>query len=106
MRCSHWWPHANERSTLSGLASASCERRSGGQTDALVAVRASRSVLTRERPRTPRAGGERQALQALVAARERAVNAKRAGLCQLRDLLITTPEPRRSELRPRLGCGD
>jgi transposase len=28
------------------------------------------------------------------------VNAKRAGLCQLRDLLITTPEPLRSELRP------
>jgi hypothetical protein len=35
-----------------------------------------------------------------VAAREGAVNAKRAGLCQLRDLLITTPEPLRSELRP------
>jgi len=34
-----------------------------------------------------------------MAAREGAVNAKRAGLCQLRDLLITTPEPLRSELR-------
>jgi len=76
------------------------ERRSGGKTDALDAVRAARSVLTRERPTTPRAGGERQALQALVAAREGAVNAKRAGLCQLRDLLVTTPEPLRSELRP------
>ena len=76
------------------------ERRSGGKTDALDAVRAARSVLTRERPATPRAGGERQALQALVAAREGAVNAKRAGLCQLRDLLITTPEPMRSQLRP------
>jgi len=60
------------------------ERRSGGKTDALDAVRAARSVLTSERPTTPRAGGERQALQALVAAREGAVNAKRAGLCQLR----------------------
>lgn len=48
----------------------------------------------------PRAGGERQALQALVATREGAINARRAGLCQLRDLLITTPEPLRSELRP------
>ena len=76
------------------------ERRSGGKTDALDAVRAARSVLTQQRPSTPRAGGERQALQALVAAREGAVNAKRAGLCQLRDLLITTPEPLRSELRP------
>ena len=35
-----------------------------------------------------------------MAAREGAVNAKRAGLCQLRDLLITTPEPLRSQLRP------
>jgi len=76
------------------------ERRSGGKTDALDAVRAARSVLVCERPSTPRAGGERQALQALVAAREGAVNAKRAGLCQLRDLLITTPEPLRNELRP------
>ena len=41
-----------------------------------------------------------------MAAREGAVNAKRAGLCQLRDLLITTPEPLRAELRPltRAGC--
>ena len=76
------------------------ERRSGGKTDALDAVRAARSVLSQQRPTIPRAGGERQALQALVAAREGAVNAKRAGLCQLRDLLITTPEPLRSELRP------
>jgi transposase len=76
------------------------ERRSGGKTDALDAVRAARSVLASERPATPRAGGERQALQALVAAREGAINAKRAGLCQLRDLLITTPEPLRGQLRP------
>jgi hypothetical protein len=54
------------------------ERRSGGKTDALDAVRAARNVLTSERPATPRAGGERQALRALVAAREGAVNAKRA----------------------------
>src|SRR5947208_6795595 len=76
------------------------ERRSGGKTDALDAVRAARSVLAQERPATPRAGGERQGLQALVAAREGAVNAKCAGLGQLRDLLITTAEPLRSELRP------
>ena len=75
------------------------ERSSGGKTDALDAVRAARSVLGQERPATPRAGGERQALQALVAAREGAVNAKCAALGQLRDLLVTTPEPLRSELR-------
>jgi len=76
------------------------ERRSGGKTDALDAVRAARSVLAQTRPAEPRSGGEREALRALMAAREGAVNAKRAGLCQLRDLLITTPEPLRSELRP------
>jgi transposase len=76
------------------------ERRSGGKTDALDAVRAARSVLAQSRPAQPRAGGEREALRALMAAREGAVNAKRAGLCQLRDLLVTTPEPLRSDLRP------
>ena len=76
------------------------ERRSGGKNDALDAIRAARSVLAQDRPSTPRASGEREALRALAAAREGAVNAKRAGLCQLQDLLVTTPEPLRSELRP------
>jgi transposase len=76
------------------------ERRSGGKSDALDAVRAARSVLAQTQPTEPRAGGEREALRALMAAREGAVNARRAALCQLRDLLITTPEPLRSELRP------
>ena len=76
------------------------ERRSCGKTDALDAVRAARSVLAQTKLAEPRAGGEREALRALMAAREGAVNARRAGLCQLRDLLITTPEPLRSELRP------
>ena len=75
------------------------ERRSGGKTDALDAVRAARSVLTGQ-PALPRAGGQREALRVLMAAREGAVNAKRAGICQLRDLLVTCPEPLRSELRP------
>jgi transposase len=44
------------------------ERRSHAKTDALDAVRAARGALASERPATPRAGGERQALQALVAA--------------------------------------
>ena len=76
------------------------QRRGSGKTDALDAVRAARSVLAQERPATPRSNGEREALRALMAAREGAVNAKRAGLCQLRDLLVTTPEPLRAELRP------
>jgi transposase len=76
------------------------ERRSGGKTDALDAIRAARSVLGQTRPAQPRTGGEREALRALMAAREGAVNAKRAGLTQLRGLLVTTPDPLRSQLRP------
>jgi transposase len=76
------------------------ERRSGGKTDAIDAIRAAKSVLSQKRPANPRSGGEREALRALMAAREGAVNAKRAALCQLRDLLVTTPEPLRAELRP------
>jgi transposase len=76
------------------------ERRSGGKTDALDAIRAARSVLGQSQPAQPRAGGKREALRALMAAREGAVNARRAGLCQLRDLIVTAPEPLRSELRP------
>jgi transposase len=76
------------------------QRGSGGKTDALDAIRAARSVLIQKRPAEPRSGGEREALRALMAAREGAVNAKRAGLCQLRDLLVTAPEPLRGELRP------
>ncbi len=75
------------------------ERHSGGKTDALDAVRAARSVLGQARPARPRAGGEREALRALTAAREGAVTAKRAGLCQLRGLLVSAPEPLRAELR-------
>ncbi len=75
-------------------------RHGSGKTDALDAVRAARSVLSQEQPATPRSNGEREALRALMAAREGAVNAKRASLCQLRDLLVTTPEPLRAELRP------
>ncbi len=75
------------------------ERRSSGKTDALDAIRAARSVLNQQRPALPRANGEREALRALIAAREGAVSARTAALCQLRDLLITTPEPLRGELR-------
>jgi transposase len=75
------------------------ERRSGGKTDALDAIRAARSVLAQTRPAEPRAGGEREALRALTAAREGAVAARRAGLCQLRGLLVSAPEPLRAELR-------
>jgi transposase len=74
--------------------------RQSGKSDALDAIRAARSVLAQTRPAEPRAGGEREALRALIAAREGAVTARRAGLCQLRGLLVSAPEPLRAELRP------
>ena len=74
------------------VLSGSSDGHEGLATTRLAACPGARAGLP---PRSPR-----QALQALVAAREGAVNAKRAGLCQLRDLLITTPEPLRAELRP------
>ena len=75
------------------------ERSSSGKTDALDAIRAARSVLAVKRPAVPRASGEREALRALMATREGAVTARTAAFCQLRHLLVTTPEPFRSELR-------
>jgi transposase len=75
------------------------ERRSGGKSDALDAIRAARSVLTQKRGAMPRSAGEREALRALMAAREGAAVAKQAGLNQLYALLVTTPEPLRAELR-------
>jgi transposase len=75
------------------------ERRSHAKTDALDALRAARSVLGEAEPASPRAGGEREALRALLVARAGALAAKKAGLCQLRALIVTCPEPLRSELR-------
>jgi transposase len=75
------------------------ERRSHAKTDALDALRAARTVLGAATLATPRAGGRRDALRALMVAREGALTAKTAGLCQLRALLVTSPEPLRRELR-------
>jgi len=79
-------------------------KRSGSRgrlkTDRLDALRAARQLLAGEPLATPRQGGKRESLRALLATREGAVAAKRAGLCQLRALLVVLPEPLRGELRP------
>ena len=75
------------------------ERRSHAKSDPLDALRAARSVLGEAELASPRAAGEREALRALMVARAGALAAKKAGLCQLRALLVTCPEPLRSELR-------
>jgi transposase len=74
------------------------ERRSHAKTDALDAIRTARCVLGVSKLATPRAEGKREALRALMLAREGAVEAKKAALCQLRALLVTCPDPLRGEL--------
>ena len=75
------------------------EARSTGKSDPLDAVRAARTALAEARLPQPRSAGKREELRALVAAREGALSAKRAGLCQLHALIVTAPEPLRNELR-------
>jgi transposase len=67
--------------------------RTRGATDARLSSRRS-TLLAGVRLRS------RGAAPSAPAARDGAVNARRAGLCQLRDLIVTAPEPLRSELRP------
>jgi transposase len=74
-------------------------RRARGTSDALDAVGAARALLGDERLATPRAGGERAALRALVCTREGALAARRSALCQLRALIVTAPVDLREELR-------
>jgi transposase len=74
-------------------------RRGRGKSDALDAVRAARGVLAGDKLAQPRAGGRRAGLQALLCAREGALEARRAALCQLRALLVTAPADLREQLR-------
>jgi hypothetical protein len=75
-------------------------RCSRGKSDTLDAVRAARGLLGADRLARPRAGGERAALQGLLRVREGALTARRAALCQLRNLIVTAPAPLREQLRP------
>lgn len=69
------------------------------KTDRLDALRAARLLLLGERLAEPRIGEQREALRALSTTREGAVSVRRAGLCQLRALLVLLPEPLRGQLR-------
>lgn len=75
------------------------DERSLAKSDPIDAIRAARTLLGRTKLATPRTGGKREALRALVTTREGALKAKKAGLCQLRALIVCLPEPLRSELR-------
>lgn len=74
------------------------DRRSHAKTDAIDAMRAARTALSRELQATPRVGGGREALRVLVATRRAAVDSRRVALQQLRAFLVTAPDPLRREL--------
>jgi transposase len=69
------------------------------KSDPLDAVRAARLLLAGQPLAQPRLGEQRDALRALLTTREGAVAVRRAGLCQLRALLVLLPEPLRGHLR-------
>lgn len=75
------------------------EGRSRAKSDAIDALQAGRTLLGRSKLAQPRAGGRRETVRALVRTRAGALTAKRAGLCQLRALVVCLPEPLRGELR-------
>ena len=63
-------------------------RRNGAKSDPLDAIRAAREAMARPRLRTPRSGGERQALSVLLAARRCAINASTDAQLQVFSLVI------------------
>ncbi|PFG40338.1 transposase [Georgenia soli] len=74
-------------------------RRNGAKSDPLDAERAAREAMARTRLGTPRAGGDRQALSILLAARRSAVEAATLAQRQLFSLVIAAPEPIRARFR-------
>ena len=74
-------------------------RRNGAKSDPLDAIRAGREAMARPRLGTPRAGGERQALSVLLAARRSAINASTEAQLQVFSLVIAAPEPIRLKFR-------
>jgi transposase len=75
------------------------KRRHGAKSDPLDAIRAAREALARPRLGRPRAGGDRQALSVLLAARRSAVNAATDAQRQLFSLVIAAPEQIRQRFR-------
>ena len=75
-------------------------RRNGAKSDPLDAIRAAREAMARPRLGNSRAaGGERQALSVLLAARRSAINASTEAQLQLFSLVIAAPEPIRVRFR-------
>ena len=69
------------------------------KSDSLDALRAARAALAGQALASPRAAGRREALRVLLQTREGAVAVRRAGLNQLRALVVSAPEGLRERLR-------
>lgn len=74
-------------------------RRHGAKSDSTDAIRAAREALSRDKLGTPRAGGDRQALSVLLAARSSAIDAATTAGRQVFSLAIAAPETLRAKLR-------
>jgi transposase len=79
--------------------------RSRAKSDALDAVRAGRSVLSRAHPAIPRADGGREVLRVLMAARGGAIDTRRRSICQLKGLVVSAPDALREPLRHLTPAG-
>lgn len=74
-------------------------RRAGAKSDSIDAVRAGRDALARARIATPRADGERAALQILLSTRQAAVEGVTEAKNQLHALIVSAPEQVRARFR-------
>jgi transposase len=75
------------------------DARCAKKDDTLDAIRAAHEAISRDHLAAPRAGGDRDALQTLYTTREGAIAVRRNGLNQLHALVVTAPDPLRTELR-------
>lgn len=74
-------------------------RRRGGKSDELDAVRAAREALSSKHLAQPRRRGEREALRVLKATRAQAVRIRTAALTNLKSLVVGAPDELRRGLR-------
>jgi transposase len=79
--------------------------RTQAKSDALDAVRAAHTALSRRRLASPRTGELREALRVLMIARAGAMQTRARSIRQLKALIVTAPEQLRARLRCLTGLG-
>jgi transposase len=76
-------------------------RSRGAKSDRIDAVRAARTALACEQHAAPRAGGLREALRMVFAAREGVLGSRTKAINELKSLIVVAPEVLRADLRGR-----